>query len=469
MIRARVAVLVVAGCLAAQEPVAVEPESVDDLIGLDELDADELAALDELDVGGELGGGPEGGVDGLRLTVLRGFLSSRWRSFVRQRGRGLEDDRWISELQLELGVRWNEAVSAFYRPRFLIDALDQDLVRTDPLEMHVTWEGQRFDLRAGILLESWGIADTFQPLDVLNRRDLATDPLDLQRLGEFGARGRLWFEGGATLGEPMVSLYAMPVFQEAELPTPRGRFTFARAGTRLAEEQSETPRGADNALLAVRAQATLDTAWANADLQLIAVRGPQRFPAFEFRRSGTELVPVYFGATVLGGGFRAVPDFDWADEFTVKLEVAHTQPYRLDGRPTQLPDGYTQYAVGFDRLFPSVFAAQDQLTVTAEWVGEHGAHDAMARFRPFDEDLVLRLFWEANDFARSSVELRGLLDFGKQEYIVEALSQRQLRFVHEDLALQVGVQWFDVARDEPGFFALFPDNTNVHAELRLDF
>ena len=134
-----------------------------------------------------------------------------------------------------------------------------------------------------------------------------------------------------------------------------------------------------------------------------------------------------------------------------------------------LPDEYVQYAFGFDRLFPNLFADGDQLTATVEWVGETGASDPTSVFRPFDDDLVLRALWEANDFARSQIELRGFLDPNKNEWVVEAIAKRQLRSIHEDLQLEIGVQVFDPARTEPGFFALFPNNTNVQVGLRIDF
>ena len=111
----------------------------------------------------------------------------------------------------------------------------------------------------------------------------------------------------------------------------------------------------------------------------------------------------------------------------------------------------------------------DQLTLTLEYAGETGADDLAARFRPFGDDLIGRLFWEANDFARRSLELRTLYDLETDETIVELIAQTQLRKLHEDLQLQLQLQWFDGPGDGTSFFDLFPDNDSAALALRWDF
>ena len=430
---------------------------------------DDLPGLDDAS-GGEGGDGP-------RVTSVRGFLESRARLFFadRRSGDGRKDGQWIQELQLELAFEFAEGVTGFFRPRFLVDTVDTDLVRTEPLEAYVTWRGGNHEIRAGQIIENWGIADTFNPIDVLNRRDLGEDVIDPQRLGELGVRWR-WFLpeslGGDTVGEPLLSFYAMPVFRTSVFPTDRNRFSLATPPNRLREDLEDRPAGFDRWFFAIRGQSTLTTGPANADVQFVASRGPERFPLFVTAANGgggLDLVPVYYGLTTLGGGLRAVPNAESLADLTLKAEVVYKMPYRFDGMPTTLPDDYLQYAFGVDRLFPNVFTDKDQITATIEWVGEVGAEDFTATFRPFDDDLVVRAFWEANDFARTSVELRGFADPNKQEYLLEGILQTQLRSLHEDLQFELGVRWFDVARGEPGFFALFPDNSNVWMSLRFDF
>ena len=134
-----------------------------------------------------------------------------------------------------------------------------------------------------------------------------------------------------------------------------------------------------------------------------------------------------------------------------------------------MPDAYTQYAVGFDRQIAPLFGGKDQLTITIEFVGEDGATDITSNFRPFDNDIVLRLFWEANDFSRTSLEARAVVDVTNGEVIAEAIYKTQLRFIHDDLSFLLGARYIGAERGEPGFFALFPDNSSVRARLRWDF
>jgi len=462
MMRRALSMLTV-GALTVAPALAQDP--FEDLPGLDE-------PLEGLDEGGSSGAYP-------RVSGLRGFLETRGRFFYKDdpSAAGRNDEQWIQELQLEFDLELAPRLSGFFRPRFLIDVLDDDLVRTEPLEAYVTLDLGDHELRAGQLVENWGIADTFNPIDILNRRDVAEDPIDPIRLGELGVRYRWFLPGGDVIGEPTISAYVMPVFRKAVFPGDDSRWSFnprtpaAPSAPLLDEELGDEPNGSDRIFYALRAQSTVSTSPANADVQLLFARGPDRFPLFEPvpGTSGSVLAPTYFGLTTIGGGLRAVPNAEALADYTLKAEVVYKQPFRLDGNPSDLPDDYVQYAFGFDRLFPNVFTDKDQITATVEWVGEVGASDLTSLYRPFDDDLVLRFLWEANDFSRQSLELRGFADFAKQEYLVEGVYQTQLRSIHEDLQFELGIRWFDIATGEPGFFSAFPNNSSVWASFRFDF
>lgn len=444
-----------------EDTVPIEPENAsDDEFGFYE---DGLEAL----LGGSSSEG-NGAGDFDALTGWTGYLEARPRVFLRDRDQGRNDQQLLLEGELELDFRLSDELTAYVRPRFFLDAFDGDLTRFEPYEAFLTYRDEDWDLRAGQFVENWGIVDTFNPIDVVNRRDFGTDALDTDRLGELGVRVRRFFSGGDVIGEPTLSLYALPVFRETLFPPEEQRFGL---GSAFAEGGGFQPNGIEQALFAVRYQSTLQTPFANADIQALAARGPERAPTL-FVGGGAQL-PAYFGVATAGAGFRAVPNEEVAGRFlstlTLKGEFVHKTPYTFDGSPVEAPDEYFTSVIGVDRSFFGLFTELDQLTVTVEFAKETGASDPSALLRPFREDLILRAFWEANDFARQSLEVRGLFDLDLNETIVELLYERQLRSIHPDVRLIVELRGFDTASFGESFFSLFPNNSSVAVGLRWDF
>lgn len=445
-----------------------DPVPAEDGAGLEEVLQDEgLDALLE-------GEAPAVEQEGARdvLSSWKGFVQVKPRIYLRDRGGDRNDGQFLFESEFEFDFRFSPSVSAYFRPRILADAFDSDLKRFEPYEAYATYEGEGWDLRAGQMVENWGIVDTYNPIDVVSRRDFAGDILDPDRLGELGVRGRLLFEGGETIGEPTVSVYAMPVFRRTLFPPEDQRFGFGTDLVPFEEDEGFEPQGAEEGLYAIRLQSTLETAPANADLQLLASRGPERMPAIILSPAGT-LVPAYYGVTAVGGGFRAVPNQDTLGSFlaslTLKTEVTYKAPYTFDDSPIDRPDEYVAYVVGVDRQFFNVLRDQDALTVTVEYAGEEGADDPTAILRPFQNDLILRLFWEANDFSRTSLEVRGIRDIETGETIGEVIAERQLRFLHENLKATLQLQAFDPPGTGESFFDFFPNNSSLALAVRWDF
>lgn len=445
----------------------------DDLVPTEEIE--ESGGADDFlldDLLGEIGAAPSndipvatGGLGALR--DWKGFVEVRPRVYFDDRSGPRQDEQLLIEAELELDFRFENRWTGYFRPRVFVDAFDGELERFEPYEAYATWSGDGMDVRVGQFVENWGIVDTFNPIDVVNRRDLATDFLDPTRLGELGGRVRWFGEGSGALLEPTWSLYVLPSWRETEFAIGEQRFSF---GDAFNPDAGFEPSGSDRALYAVRYAAVLETGPVNADVQALVARGPERQPSLI--PSGPDLVPVYFGATTVGLGFRAVPNQDVAGQFlstlTLKAEIAHKSPYAFDDSPIEDPDDYTAYVLGVDRQFFGLRSDQDQLTLTVEYAGEEGANDINATFRPFRNDLILRGLYEPNDFARSSLELRGIYDFDTDETLGEFVFERQLRSIDEDLKLSVQFQWFDPPGTGESLFDFFPNNTSLAVGLRWD-
>lgn len=439
--------------------------------GSGEAAADELDALFDDGLDALLAGtAPEDGPGETSwFDEWRGFFELRPRWYANDRNRGRNDEQLVVEGEVELQKRLTDATSLYLRPRLFLDLADSDLYRVDPLEAHVTWEEGAWDVRAGLFVENWGVVDTYNPVDVLNRRDFATDALNPRRLGELGVRVRRSFGGAGVFGQPAVSLYAIPLFQETRFPTDDQRFGFGSPALPFDEDGGFEPDGGEQAFFAVRAQSTLETAPVNADLQAVVAYGPDRNP--QFAPLAGALRPVYHGARTIGVGARAVPNEDFAGallaSLTLKVELTHSELFEFDGAPLPAPDDYTVLVVGVDRVFPNVFTERDQITLTLEYAHEESSGGNL--LRPFGDDLIGRAFWEANDFARQSLELRGLVDLEVDEQIVELVYERQLRSIHEDLQLIVTGQLFETADPGRSPFAIYPDNSSLAVGLRFDF
>lgn len=435
------------------------------------LDAQDDEFFDDLDALLEGGGlSEEGPVSSGLLRDWKGFVELRPRAYLRGRGNQKEDQQLLVEAELELDFRLGEAWTAYFRPRLFVDALDTELNRFEPFEAYVTYGGEDWDLRVGQFVENWGIVDTFNPIDVLNRRDLGTDPLDPDRLGELGARLRHTFEGGDLIGEPTLSVYALPVFRETLFAPDSQRLGVGRRGFGFDEDGGFEPDGGDQGLYAVRYQSTLSTPWANADIQALFAHGPSRVPVIGAVAPGG-LSPVYYGARTVGAGLRAVPNEDAAGSFlaslTFKAEVVHTDTFSYPGAPLAAPQDYWAYVVGVDRSFYDLWLPQSDLTLTLEYAGDTGS-GPLALLRPLRDDLIVRGLYQLNDFARQSIELRALLDLEIDEQIFELIYDRQLRSIHEDLKLSLSAQIFHPAGPGESFYGSLADLTSVAVGLRWD-
>ena len=406
------------------------------------------------------------------MKSWRGYTEFKPRVYLRDRGQGRNDEQMLLKAELEFDFQFDDGRSAYFRPRVYIDLLDGSDNRFDPYEAYATLERKDWDLRAGQFVENWGIVDTYNPIDVVNRRDLGTDFLTADRLGELGLRLRKFYKGGETVGEPTISLYAIPIWQATRFPTEDHRFGFGAGALQFDEDAAFKPSGAERGFYAGRFQSTLNSAPLNADLQLMASYGPERLPGIALNTAG-DLVPAYFGATTVGAGVRAVPNEDALGAFlatlTLKAEVVYKAPYSFDATPFDTPDDYIAFVLGVDRFFYDVLRDQDTLTVMVEYARESGAQDSTAALRIFQNDLVLRGLWEANNFARTSLELRGIFDLEQDESITEAIFERQLRSLHEDLKLIVQFQYYRAESGSNTLLGTFPDNTSLAVGLRWDF
>jgi hypothetical protein len=433
------------------------------------------AGLDELDTiesDADSHRGANATDQGPLVRRLRATLASELRSYPLERGGPANDEQMFLDTDFELDVRVHGGSSFFFRPRFMIDLLDNELKRFEPYEGYFQYAGDTWDFRAGQFIDNWGIADAFNPLDIINRRDFGHDMVDPPALGELGVHTRVQLPSAGWFGEPTIGAYVLPLWRETPLPTENNRFSLSQPPFVLVDDPEYPEAVEDGVFAALRFEHTVNSDALSADFQYIGARGPSRVPAFTpipQDDGSIQLVTGYYGAWTGGGGFRLVPGANWWSKLTFKAEVAYTRPYLYDDSLAEAPERYVQFVGGFDRVIDALFADKDSLTLTIEYLGEELADDFASQLRPFENDVAARLFWEAKDFARTAIELRGVVDVKTGEMLGEATIGRQLRFIHDDLRLEIAGQGIRPQGDETSFFSLFPNNSNVRARMAFNF
>ena len=395
--------------------------------------------------------------------TVRGHVEVGSRHFLNDRGQGLEDDNILLEAELDVTYDLNDFVRFRLRPRLSLDPLESERNRYEPYDAYVEYTTARWALLAGQLLESWAIVDTFNPADVLNRRDLERDLYDPDKLGELMVRFRYFFPEAGAIRQPTLSLYVLPLHRETPLPSDRDRFRFDATGDNRGDLASDAVVPSLDIAYAARLSATVGSA----DVFLFYFGGPGRIPAFDVSPPG-EVTPVYYRVDMVGGGVQ------WAlGQWVLKLETAYTWTHTT-GLPTRfasaVPDSYFQYVVGVDRTFTDILG-KNEVTVTLEYAGEDDTSMTdLSGLRPYKSDIFFGVRWQFNDPRRTEIQASVAADVvvDEQIYLVDFRTT-----LWRDLKLVLGGQFVNRARDRSPdrftTFNLFPNNSNVRVGLRYEF
>ncbi len=406
----------------------------------------------------------------LLIDGFSGYTELAPRVYLKDRNSFANDEQLLSTTEIEIDATFTSNITGYLRPRLFFDLADSKFQRLELFEMYITYVQENWDLRVGQFVENWGITDTFNPVDVLNRRDLSTQLLDTTRLGEAGVRARWLFKGNDLLGEPTLSFYFLPWFQRARFAPDKQRLGLGSEAVSFEEKQEFEPDSNEAYFYALRYQSTLNTTLFNADIQLIASKGADKYPLIRPLNSATS-APIYYGKRIIGAGVRAVPNSSNLARFTFKLEVVQNNPYAFDNTPTAIPNAYRAQVIGFDWDSYNMLKKQDQLTLTLEYANESGVSRAESDTfsRAFSDDLIMRLYWQAGDFDRTSIELRGIYDLDNNEHVAEVTYATSLLKLHEDLKIELSAIYVKPSSDPSATYSQLPDYTSAAMALRFDF
>jgi hypothetical protein len=393
--------------------------------------------------------------------TFRGHLETGSRDFLVDRGAGLHDDN--VDLQAELDAMYTRGpVLVRLRPYLAIDPLERTRDRYEPLDAYVDLVYPRWDILVGQLVENWAIVDTYNPAEILNRRDLERDFYDPPKLGELMGRFRYMLPETDGLRQPALSLYVLPLHRETPLPSNRDRFRFDATGDNLGDLARDAITPSPDIAYAARLTASLDAA----DVFLFYFGGPTRIPAFDVSPLG-RVTAVYYRIDVAGLGFQW-PMGPWL----LKLESAYTWTHDF-GLPTRfvrdVPDDYFQWVIGVDRNFTDILG-KNEVTVTLEYAGEDDTTQSLSHLQPYKSDVFVGLRWQFHDTRRTEVRASVAADVLVDEQLYKIEVQTEL---YKQLKLVLAGQFVNRAPDRrPDRFTtfnLFPNNSNMSVGLRYDF
>ena len=401
--------------------------------------------------------------------TVKGWLSTGSRNFLVDRDRGLKDDNVNLEGEVELTWDSGGPFRARLRPRLAVDVLESSRNRYEPLDAYVEGTWGDFNLRAGQMIESWKIVDTFNPADILNRRDLERDFYDPNplKLGEVMLRLRYALPQMGGMRQPAVSLYLLPLFRETPLPGNEDRFRFDINGDNRGDLLRDGIRPNTEIAYATRVAATVF----DADVFAFYFGGPGRIPSFAVTSpTFDQLRPVYYRVDMVGGGLQ------WpVGPFLIKFENAYTFTQN-NGLPDRfqsvVPDSYYQFVIGIDRTFTDILG-KNEITVTVEFAGENNPGTSTLKdLRPYKSDLFVGVRWQFQDVRRTQVTAAAIVDVLVNEQLYKVDFETVL---YKDVKLLLSGQFVNRAplnaKDplDRTVFNLFPDNSNVTVSLRYEF
>lgn len=291
-----------------------------------------------------LGGGAAGAetLSWFESWSLKGEIGTEVRVFENDHDPETEDHALALTGQLELDRRqgaFRQRARLFARTD-LVDS-ERDLVIVE--EAWVEYRQPRFQLRLGVELFNWSATEAFHPADVLNSRNLDSDPENFEKIGEPIAGLYLPVPHGE------LSLFYLPMRIEPELPSSRSRLNPAPSGWRFEEPiWGDWDGSADRGDFAEQWGVRWLQSRGPVDFDFHYLRhNDRRQPVFIPSAERKTLQPVYLPVEQIGGTLQAVVarsllKLEWAHRDFTALESALVPSGSIDQ-----PDHW-QVAWGFE-------------------------------------------------------------------------------------------------------------------------
>ncbi|MGD8909822.1 MAG: hypothetical protein PVI92_10805 [Chromatiales bacterium] len=344
---------------------------------------------------------------------------------------GFEWDRYFSD------DRWMFEVDAYVAQ----DHKDENRSRFDFRTLALSYKGDHFDVRFGVMTEFWGVTESRHLSDILNQTSVADNIDEEVKLGQPMVKWQTHQDWGN------LQLFWLPMFRERIYPAPGSRFT---PGLDIDEDSSRYASGAKRTHqdFAVRYTNTLEE-W---DIGLGWFRGTSREPLLEpvLSDSGMPVLSPYYEQID-----QASLDLQrTSDGLLLKLEAI----YRKGNRQ----EGYGAAVGGLEFTQVGVLGSAMDLGYIAEYLYDERGDKATT---PFQNDLFVGLRLAANNIAQTNL-LLGMyqdLESAGRAFRLELTTRLQ-----DGLVLEVEGQAFS-GLDSNDLLYSFQDDAYLRTTLRYYF
>lgn len=281
-----------------------------------------------------------------------------------------------SEIEFYRPVGENGSITI--TPFLRIDQNDDERTHADLREFLYTHVGDDWEARIGLGKVFWGVAESTNPVDVINQFDRIEND-----------------DASAKLGQPMlnlllnrdwgdIDLFILPGFREQTIAgidgRPRPPFTIDADNARY--ESKDEERHVD---AAIRISTILDV-W---DLGIHAFHGTARDPLFVPNAAGDTLLPFYYQVTQVGLDAQAT-----LESWLLKAELV-----RRNGDAIK---NHSALVSGFEYSFYDIKSSGADIGIVSEWLYDDRGEEST---QPFQNDLFVGLRLAMNN----EQSLEGLL------------------------------------------------------------
>jgi hypothetical protein len=333
--------------------------------------------------------------------------------------------------QVDLNLKTGKYLEFRANPRGMVDVYDENRRRFLPQDIYADFVTSRFEMRAGYQIFSWKTVESVAHSDILNQTDPSLDFFDAPKVGEPALRTRFIF---GSENPHTIELYYLAYFTPAKLPTTGNRFDFSSALTQPVpativyqpdDNRYENPYDRWRPQGAIRYQTQL---FSKVDVATYYFNGYKRFPQlYPLASSFVQVAPGVQLPTKYAQAYSPIHQggVTWQgtiDALLVKGDIAYIQyvnPTKAQNQTTEVKP-YTQYTIGFEYTFNSLFVDSQDLGFIVEALGDSDTGKNSTEldiFRPFQNHIFGGLRYTFNNTGDRSLLLGTFTDYKKGDVI----------------------------------------------------